>query len=306
MIKFKHFFYTALLTIILYACGSDSNSTFVSFDHVAQAVKDKDSIAKFLNNYYFDDTIDSIKPLVSGKNPLSKDSRLIKRTYTENDIEYDLYHIITNEGLSTKGNPTYLDSVFTKYQVWYTTETDEFELSQTGDTPIWWNLTLPADPSSEAPTPIRGWTLGIPNFKAGILLKEDPSTGAPVNGPITYKDFGKGILIIPSGLAYRERANGNIPANSQLIFYIDLLEFNEIEDHDFDTINSANEDVDKDGDVRNDDTDGDRIPNYLDIDDDGDGKLTKDEDANGDGDPGNDFSDPENPTVPDYLNRNIR
>ena len=33
--------------------------------------------------------------------------------------------------------------------------------------------------------------------------------------------------------------------------------------------------------------------------------LTKDEDANGDGDPRNDFSDPKNPNLPDYLNPNI-
>jgi len=34
--------------------------------------------------------------------------------------------------------------------------------------------------------------------------------------------------------------------------------------------------------------------------------LTINEDANGDGDPRNDFSDPSNPTLPDYLNPKIK
>lgn len=298
MIKFKHLFYTIAIATILYSCGSDNNTSLIdNFDHEAQALKDKDSISLFFKNYYFDDVIDSIKPLVAGKTPLSEDIRLIKKTYVEDEIEYDLYHIITQEGESLKGNPTKMDSVLTKYQVWYSSKSTELELSQTGNTPIWWNLASTGNPA-DAPTPIRGWSLGIPNFKGGNNI-----TG---NGPITYEKFGKGILIIPSGLAYRQNPNGGIPANSQLIFYIDLLDFNKDTDHDQDNVPSIYEDEDEDGDPRNDDTNGNRVVNYLDIDDDGDGVLTKDEDANGDGDPRNDFSDPNKPTIPDYLNRDIR
>ena len=53
------------------------------------------------------------------------------------------------------------------------------------------------------------------------------------------------------------------------------------------------------------DTDGDMIPDYLDDDDDGDGILTRNEDLNMDLNPNNDKSDPDFPTVPDYLNPNI-
>ena len=42
----------------------------------------------------------------------------------------------------------------------------------------------------------------------------------------------------------------------------------------------------------------------LDIDDDNDGVLTKDE-GGADGDPTNDFNDPNNPTLPDYLNPDV-
>ena len=45
-------------------------------------------------------------------------------------------------------------------------------------------------------------------------------------------------------------------------------------------------------------------PNFTDPDDDNDGVLTKDE-GGADGDPTNDFNDPNNPTLPDYLNPDI-
>jgi len=62
------------------------------------------------------------------------------------------------------------------------------------------------------------------------------------------------------------------------------------------------EDINNDGDLTNDDTDGDGVANYLDSDDDGDNVPTANEkpDTNGDGD----FSDPQdtdNDGIPDYL-----
>ena len=49
---------------------------------------------------------------------------------------------------------------------------------------------------------IQGWQMGIPKFKEG----------------------GKGKLIIPSDLGYGDKATGSIPANSILIFDVELLE----------------------------------------------------------------------------------
>jgi len=116
---------------------------------------------------------------------------------------------------------------------------------------------------------------------------------------------------MPSGLGYRNTvksvsASVIIPGNSILVFYVDLYDIVEGTDHDNDSVPSIKEDPDGDGDPRFDDTDGDLIPNYLDTDDDGDGVLTRNEDANGDGDPTNDFSDPNKPTIPDYLNADIK
>ncbi len=65
-------------------------------------------------------------------------------------------------------------------------------------------------------------------------------------------------------------------------------------DDDGDGILSINEDINADGNPRNDDTDNDGIPNYLDTDDDGDGILTIEE---GEGDDDGDM-------IPNYLDTN--
>lgn len=51
-------------------------------------------------------------------------------------------------------------------------------------------------------TTIKGWQEGIPDFKKG----------------------GKGMLLIPSALGYGTTAKSNIPANSVLIFEINLMD----------------------------------------------------------------------------------
>jgi len=61
-------------------------------------------------------------------------------------------------------------------------------------------------------------------------------------------------------------------------------------DDDDDGILTEDEDVDGDGDPTNDDTDGDGMPNYLDNDDDGDSILTINEDINENGNPDDDDS----------------
>lgn len=71
---------------------------------------------------------------------------------------------------------------------------------------------------------------------------------------------------------------------------------------DNDGIPAALEDINKNGDLEDDDTDGDGIPNYLDEDDDGDNVLTKNEkpNPNSDGDL-SDAQDTDGDGIPDYL-----
>lgn len=68
---------------------------------------------------------------------------------------------------------------------------------------------------------------------------------------------------------------------------------------DDDNVLAEDEDIDGNGDLTNDDTDLDAIPNYIDFDDDGDGIETANEDIDGDGDPTNDDTDADG--IPNYL-----
>ncbi|WP_428740372.1 FKBP-type peptidyl-prolyl cis-trans isomerase [Tenacibaculum sp.] len=291
MIKFKHLFYTAILSTLLYSCGNDSNSTVDNFDHEAQAVIDNDSLIAFLKNNYYNADLDSVKVIDNGQTSLFDDNKLVTKEVVENDINYKLYYYVNSEGTPDpdKGFPTVMDSVYAKYRGQKIVKKDS--LSSDFDNNIaWFSLN----------GVIRGWTYSFVHFKGGKNV-----TG---NGPITYENGGKGILFIPSGLGYRNTGSrdGSIGANQNLIFYFELWDLVPNTDDDLDGIPSIMEDPDGDGDPRNDDTDEDFIPNYIDTDDDGDGILTKYEDKNGDGNPANDFNDPNNPTVPDYLNRDIR
>lgn len=282
------------MTILLVTCDANEN-VGIPFDAEAQALIDRDRVSSFLTHNYYDTTVDSIKPLVegSGNIALINDNNLKTQTVTDNDIEYNLYVYIKNIGTPEidKGFPSVMDSVLSVYQGKLIIDSVSVATFETRRSPIWFNLN----------SVIRGWTYGFSNFKNGNIVKDQD--GNPINGPITYENGGKGVLIIPSGLAYQNIGSGfSIGPNQNLLFYLELYDFVQNTDADNDNVPSIKEDPDGDGDPRNDDTDGDGIPNYADTDDDGDGVLTKNEDKNGDGDPTNDFNDPTNPTLPDYLN----
>lgn len=303
MTKIKNILVLTLFSLMMYACGADSiTNPFTNIDHKALAISDNDSIVKFLKAHYYDETLDSVKALVSGKTAIYDDSKLKIMDVTENDIDYKLYVYVVNQGSPSpdpdKGFPTVADSVFVKYSGrTFTGKTFSDNAFDSNTIGVWFNLN----------SLVKGWTYGMTKFKGG-QLKKDPN-GGPFNGPITFLNSGKGIIFIPSGLAYTSlnlQNQSNSLVNTNLFFYVDLLDFVKDSDHDNDNVPSYKEDLDGDGNLNNDDTDKDGIPNYFDKDDDGDGVLTKNEDANGDGDPTNDFSDPTNPTLPDYLNPKIK
>ena len=286
----KNIFAIILLSLMIYSCSPDSSPSGFdeNFDHAAQYLKDKDSITLFLNSYYFDDVTERVKKRTGTETTLLNDTRLRSVDVTEDEVDYTMYYLILREGNPdpVKDFPTAVDSVLVLYNIEHIVTNDSINELENRVTPAW--ITLNAT--------IRGWAYGIPKFKSGRNITS--------NGPIEYADGGKGVLIIPSGLAYRNRgatsiSGVTIQANANIIYYINLYDIVEDTDHDNDSIPSINEDPDGDGDPRNDDTDGDFIPNYLDDDDDNDGTLTRDEDANGDGDPTNDDTDGDG--IPDYL-----
>jgi FKBP-type peptidyl-prolyl cis-trans isomerase FkpA len=291
MNKIKNILAITFVIILIHSCGSDTSVAIDDFDHEAQALIDNDTLVQFFKNHYYDISTDAVKALVPGQIALHDDEDNLKSmSITENDIDYTLYYYTTHIGTPSidKGKPSVMDSVFVKYNGQRIVNTDSISSTFDSNKNIWFTLN----------GVIRGWAHGFTNFKGGDNITD--------NGPITYENGGKGVLFIPSGLAYANFGSGNILPNECLLFYIDLYDFVKDTDHDNDGVASIFEDPDGNDDPRNDDTDGDRVINYLDQDDDGDGVLTINEDANEDGNPENDFSDTENPTLPDYLNPAIK
>lgn len=284
-----------IIVLALVNCRPDSSPSGFddNFDHAAQYLKDIDSINNFLSSYYYDAATERVAKITGTETSLQNDARLQSVEVTNDDVEYTLYYLKLREGMPSNPNqgfPSIVDSVFTLYTGLRIADNDNLIEFERRITPTWLflNNTIP------------GWTHTLPNFKGG--------RNVTTNGPIEFADGGKGIIFIPSGLAYRNRGtaipgSGSIPANSNLIFYFDLYDFVENTDHDNDGIPSMMEDVDGDGDPRNDDSDGDFIFDYLDTDDDNDGTPTRDEDANTDGDnnPATNPTDTDGDGIPDYL-----
>jgi len=269
--KLKNLIILLLTSSFIFSCGGDDDNE--NFDAAAQALKDDTALIEYLQTHYLNTEDDGIWTITNGEIPLM--DQVAVQDIVKNDISYKLYYLKQSEGVTFA--PTRADSILTTYTGMLLDST----VFDARSTLTWLTLTGVID----------GWSYGFTNFKGGNkVVNPDES--------FFYEDYGKGILFIPSGLAYGNFPQITIPENSPLVFQIALKDVNQSDD-DNDSILSILEDLDGDGDVKNDDTDGDGIPNYLDADDDNDGILTRDEDANGDGDPTNDDTDGDG--IPDYL-----
>jgi hypothetical protein len=267
----KLLFFFGLITL-LNSCGNGSNNDD-DFDAAAQAILDDEALTEYLQTHYLNDDDGGIWTITNGETPLT--NFVDVQQVIKDDITYKLYYLKQSEG--SNFSPTTADSVLTTYTGMLLDST----VFDSRSTLTWFSLT----------SVIPGWSYGFTNFKGGNLVVNPDES-------FYYENVGKGILFIPSGLAYGNSLQSVIPNNSPLVFQFTLQDVNKA-DHDNDGILSIFEDLDGDGNVNNDDTDEDGVPNYLDIDDDGDGILTKDEDANNDGDPTNDDTDGDG--TADYL-----
>lgn len=243
--------------LVLIACNKDDGGGN-TFDAAAQALIDDEKLVEYLLSHHYvppadEEVFGVIDTILAGETftPLSTNVETLE--INENDINYKLYYLVNDEGKNTA--PTKADSVLVNYRG-FLLDSVRFDerLNFT-----WLSLT----------NVIRGWQFGFELFKDGdqVIIP---------NEPIDFTNTGNGILFIPSGLAYGNLGTFGIGPNEPLIFFINLG-LVEKADHDNDSILSIYEDVDEDDNVNNDDTDGDRVQNYLDIDDDGDGTLTRDE-----------------------------
>jgi hypothetical protein len=118
---------------------------------------------------------------------------------------------------------------------------------------------------------IVGWRKIIPNFQTAVGLPTISSGGIE-----QYDNYGFGVMFLPSGLAYYSSPPFGIPVYSNLIFRFQLYQSGH-NDHDGDGIPSHLEDLNVNENVFDDDTDGDKVPNFLDANDDGDSIITRNE-----------------------------
>ena len=278
------------LSISIVSCTKSDNTTVSLRDYTEQYDKDIKLIEKFLQTHYIevinhpgftDDKDVAYIEIPEGGSQTSiwnSPDLVTDFTVDQNDITYKVYYLKLRQGSGpTSKSPCNVDKVLTAYRGEYLytvketvgdVEVDrlkhvQFEESINPQT--YFNLT----------SVIKGWSEVFPKFTTGTY-------SANVDGTITFNDFGAGVMFLPSGLAYYANSTASIPAYSPLVFSFKLYEIQR-NDQDGDGIDSYLEDINGDGYVRilgsgvvnPDDTDGDEIPDFLDIDDDADTFKTK-------------------------------
>lgn len=131
--------------------------------------------------------------LISVEYSAENDAAIVKyladNSLTATKTDSGLYYVINEEG--TGAQPTATSNVTVAYKGYYTSKTVFDQSSTSGAT-------------FGLQQVIKGWTEGIPYFKAG----------------------GSGLLLIPATLGYGSYTYGNIPAGSVLIFEIKLISVN--------------------------------------------------------------------------------
>lgn len=268
---------------MLVSCDDQNNfglvNPFEDVDYEALAKSENDSILKFLNTHYYDENTDLVKSINNGQASMFSNTNNLKIVdVTQNEIDYKLYVYITEEGipdfrdnsnpnLGRKENPTKMDSIFVNREgVLLINNSIDVDPFDQADQ-TWWSLISTFNFINAAPSPIIGWVEAFPYLKSGQNITN--------NGPIRYQNTGKAYILMPSGLAYP--SINYVPGqpidplfDQIIVFKVELLDIVENTDHD------------------------------------NDGTPTINEDADGDQDPTNDFSDTSNPTLPDYLNPRIK
>ena len=167
-------------------------------------------------------------------------TRLVKVRQNNIDVVYKIYYLELRQGTGANSkSPCNVDKVLTAYRGEYI-----YSSTTTTGTPAVSTTTIISNQFEVSNNPqsffnltgvIRGWSEIFPQFKTGSYV------GNP-DGTITYTDFGAGVMFIPSGLAYFSGAQGGIPSYSPLIFSFKLYEIQRM-DQDADGIYSYQEDL---------------------------------------------------------------
>lgn len=271
-----------LLGIILFSCSKDDSPTVAPpRDYDVQYLTDIEVIDTFLTNHYM--TVDANLnvtfseigdgdqlnifeqqdyPLqfVTVKND-KRNSNLVDGL-VEDPVDYKLYYIMLNEGVGS--SPSTVDSVFISYKGMRVSDLSVFDQNEA---PIWLDQN----------NLVSGFRQSVSMLKTAASFSDNP------DGTVDFSNFGNMVVFLPSGLAYFNGSPVDIGAYQCLIFQLKLKSLN-YRDHDQDGIRSKDEKYGGNLNIWTQDSDGDNIPDFLDIDDDGDNFLTKIEikDENGD------------------------
>lgn len=274
---------------LLVSCGEEDETQPIPLrDYAVQYADDLKAIDEYIDTHYmtvdasnFDVTFTKIPAGGTQQSIRTQTQYPLKDTLiAEDGIQYKTYFIKFREGDGVNGKrPTQVDSIHISYRGINLSDV-QFD---NATNPVWFGLQ----------DVITGWSHLIPNFKTGTY------TTAPGPNPITFNDFGAGVMFLPSGLAYYSDSAGSVTSYTPIIFSFKLYELR-YRDHDRDGILSKDErNLDpaipatlrwKENPLSNTfkyvggqtlvevpflDTDGDGRPNMIDIDDDGDGVPTK-------------------------------
>lgn len=315
--KLRNAFFIFLAIIVLASCKNDDDGTVTVVDPVllseTEEADDAEILAFVQSHFYnyeefaspeadFDykvrfDTIagdnsDKVSIFDSGQFDgvefITKTISVASSSFGLTDeevIDHKLYVLVVRQG-NEEGTPTIGDNAVLRYEG---SLLDGTLFDASSSQPVVFNL------SGVVP----GFGNGVTFFQTGMGPLENG------DGTISYEDYGVGALFIPSGLAYfsQSAANGIISSYTPIVFKIDAFAYEENTDSDGDGIPSILEDIDRDGNLNNDNTDNtvDTTPNYLDTDDDGDGILTLDEISDDDGNIITPYPDSDGDGTPDYL-----
>ncbi|WP_338407293.1 FKBP-type peptidylprolyl isomerase [uncultured Flavobacterium sp.] len=293
MNKFKYYFILLIITLFISSCTKNEVAVILPpRDYNVQYTTDITDIEEYLKNNYItvvdhpgflDDQDVTISKITDAPNQPSIYSYLNATTFPKllihevklHDVtnNYKLYYLVLREGVGQ--SPCNVDGVLAAYKGEYlqkvaATTTVAETITASGFEEVKYPQTILGLYST-----ILGWSEIFPQFKAGTYTSN-------LDGTVSHNDFGAGVMFIPSGLAYYGSGSGSIPSYSPLVFSFKLYEIQRL-DIDNDGIPSYLEDFDGDGYMRNlaagvdnpDDTDKDGIPNFLDVDDDGDNYTTK-------------------------------
>ena len=315
MNKFKFYFILLITTLSLFSCSKNDTPAEITppREYIAQYNKEIADIESYLNTYYLD--MDLTDPNFADKDVVIKPiplgglqhsimtyktnafvgstnfPQLWSRNVSFHGINYKLYYLVLREGekdiVTDLGgqSPSNADAVLASYSGSYLQSTTTADVTSVIATPF---EEVKINPKYlSLLTTIKGWGEIFPQFKTGSYV--DHKVNGIADGTIDYTKFGAGVMFIPSGLAYYNYGAGSIPSYAPLVFSFKLYEIQRL-DSDGDGILNYQEDLNGDGymyDYRNlvnypttpainpDDTDGDGIPDFIDIDDDGDNYTTK-------------------------------